>query len=823
MASRFQATPLVAAPLYPNAIAWSDDNLLAVACAQFITILNPALPFGPRDLITVPACEPYPIGVVKRQDLLAGSLLSAALSRDRRPCVRSISWSPTGMASNSGCLLAVCTTEGRVKVFRPPFCDFCAEWIEVIDISDKLYDYLASTNLMESNVPASIASPEQTTELASTDGGTHVFPNSIITRKQTKQRHNEAANCINKVSKSFGGSPIAMIEEQLPIVVETKLDKKRKYIPQSCSLPQIAVQQYASRSAMLSSIVVSWSPVLCLPTDLAPQNNSSLKFSILAVGGRSGQISLWKIALPDCYSIEHSRVPSVVTFVGLLQAHYSWVTAVNWALLGSKSNRRVLLASGSSDGSVKIWLGNSEKLMESSQFDGVPFFLLKEVISANLVPVSVLSLVAPVQALEKMLIAVGKGSGSFEVWEYGMSSCKFDKVGCNDAHDYVVTGLAWAFDGNCLYSCGQDNYVRCWNFRENSLYEVPLPSNTLGLRSSTDLPDIFLSCHGVAVSPGNLVLAVVRNLDVDQLDHMYEARAQKAIVEFFWIGGQQLDIFSDKSVKLGDATLLEHSAEKLDNWEFNVLWSLNFVENLDKPLVVWDIIATLLAFKQCMPEYLDHILAKWLSFTYVDTHENLSIDEVLAGILRNFSTIGSRQLQLLNIISRCLVLSELTSDEISRKVYREEPFGVAKHQTLWIEILLRSEKELRARLVALSFLALSSKTFCRSSTWRPSGVAQMAQWVQLNHDDVRDQLKVLTSGVQKLKRREVARDVKELGKNIVHALGDSQLSLETWKKATILNYLDRFMAIGSSEWFKDDLTQKDGFFSIKVLSSMLKA
>lgn len=29
------------------------------------------------------------------------------------------------------CLLAVCTTEGRVKLYRSPFCDFSAEWIEV--------------------------------------------------------------------------------------------------------------------------------------------------------------------------------------------------------------------------------------------------------------------------------------------------------------------------------------------------------------------------------------------------------------------------------------------------------------------------------------------------------------------------------------------------------------------------------------------------------------------------------------------------------------------------------------------------------------------
>jgi hypothetical protein len=31
-------------------------------------------------------------------------------------------------------LIAVCTSDGHVKVYRPPFCDFCAEWIEVCAI-----------------------------------------------------------------------------------------------------------------------------------------------------------------------------------------------------------------------------------------------------------------------------------------------------------------------------------------------------------------------------------------------------------------------------------------------------------------------------------------------------------------------------------------------------------------------------------------------------------------------------------------------------------------------------------------------------------------
>lgn len=41
MASRFQAIPLVASPSYPNAVAWSDENLIAVASGHLVTILVP--------------------------------------------------------------------------------------------------------------------------------------------------------------------------------------------------------------------------------------------------------------------------------------------------------------------------------------------------------------------------------------------------------------------------------------------------------------------------------------------------------------------------------------------------------------------------------------------------------------------------------------------------------------------------------------------------------------------------------------------------------------------------------------------------------------
>ncbi|XVF10171.1 hypothetical protein REPUB_Repub07fG0159700 [Reevesia pubescens] len=134
MASRFQAATLVASPSYPNSIAWSDANLIVVASGHLVSILNPALPFRFRGLITVPKSEPYPIGVVKKEDLSSGCLLPTTLSRDPRPCVRSISWSTLGMAPNLGY---------ELERYQP--------W--VLDITYRLYNYLASICFKEPDIP----------------------------------------------------------------------------------------------------------------------------------------------------------------------------------------------------------------------------------------------------------------------------------------------------------------------------------------------------------------------------------------------------------------------------------------------------------------------------------------------------------------------------------------------------------------------------------------------------------------------------------------------------------------------------------------------
>lgn len=53
--------------------------------------------------------------------------------------------------------------------------------------------------------------------------------------------------------------------------------------------------------------------------------------------------------------------------------------------------------------------------------------------------VSILALTVPSQSPSKLLLAIGKGSGSFELWTLDMTTNKFEKVGSYNAHDRIVS------------------------------------------------------------------------------------------------------------------------------------------------------------------------------------------------------------------------------------------------------------------------------------------------------------------------------------------------------------------------------------------------
>lgn len=102
MASHYQAATLIASPSYPNAIAWSTENLVAVASGHLITILNPSALEGPRELVVLRPSDPFPIGVVNREDLFEPCIMATSLARETELCARSISWSQQGFSPNSG-------------------------------------------------------------------------------------------------------------------------------------------------------------------------------------------------------------------------------------------------------------------------------------------------------------------------------------------------------------------------------------------------------------------------------------------------------------------------------------------------------------------------------------------------------------------------------------------------------------------------------------------------------------------------------------------------------------------------------------------------
>lgn len=238
-------------------------------------------------------------------------------------------------------------------------------------------------------------------------------------------------------------------------------------------------------------------------------------------------------------------------------------------------------------------------------------------------------------------------------------------------------------------------------------------------------------------------------------------RAQKAVVEFYWICGQQLDLLSNASPPFYVEEFPGFPEKELTSWESNILWSLKQYEHLDKPLVVWDIIAALLAFKQTASKFVEHIMLKWLSFAFMGSNVDLSAEKILLHASRSLSKINSRQLHLLNIFCRRVMLSELKADQINSKLQNLGGLCGAEggQLTTWMDLLFCSERELRERLVGFSFSAFknvishSATTASRSGYWYPDGLAQMEQWVALNREHVRNELKVLASEVGLHERR----------------------------------------------------------------------
>ncbi|KAG6389037.1 hypothetical protein SASPL_150496 [Salvia splendens] len=426
-----------------------------------------------RGVITVPSSKRFPTGKIDVDgggaDLLNECLLPYHLSRETRPCVRLISWSPAGLAKDAG---SCNETKIRFYIMLTDF-SFLLFWsLKVVNVSEVLYNYYKSTNFGECQIV-----PLE---------GSDVIPRQD-TAKCVNRRIQKTANVVSEDHENLG-------EKNNWQIVSSSFYEgdPLEEVTEDC-LPLISAQQYASRNEMLMSLIIAWSPILeTSGNDVAFPSNSSNCCSILVVGGKCSKISLWRVRAPECYSTDNAGHASEVRLVGLEKTHDSWITTISWVRYGSNdSNTQFALVTGSSDGSVKIWLVNGEKLLKAS-----------EVINDSL------------SLLRVVRIA---------------SQC--------------LGFIPWAFDGRCLYSCSQNNSLKSWTFVGDSLSEVPLSRSSPGLKSSTEFAHALDSCFGLSVSPGNLAVVVVRRYDSDLLDPMYEGRSHKSAVEFLWVGGQQLDPF----------------------------------------------------------------------------------------------------------------------------------------------------------------------------------------------------------------------------------------------------------------------------------------
>ncbi|XP_057786174.1 uncharacterized protein LOC131003653 [Salvia miltiorrhiza] len=746
----FQSAVFTLRTVYPNAVIWSEENLVAVACGAAVIILNPHNP-KVRGVIAVPSSKRFPTGKIdddgRGADLLNGCLLPYHLSRETRPCARSISWSPAGLASNAGCLLAVCTTGGHVKVYRRPHCSL--EWVEVVNISEALYNYYKNTNFGEYQIVPS----EGSDVIPRQDTADHKCTYGTFLRKSHKHRRQKAADIVTGDHGNLGEKNTLQI-----VPVSFYEGKPSEEVTEEC-LPLISAQQYASRNEMLMSLIVAWSPILeTSGNDVGFPSSSSNCCSILAVGGKCGRISLWRVRAPECYSSGNAGHSGEVSLVGLVKAHDSWITAISWVGYGSNvSKAQFALATGSSDGSVKIWLVNGENLLKASEVSNDSLSLLKEVVTVDSSMISVLSLTVPAQSPWKLFLAIGKASGSLELWIVDTSIDKFNNVGCYNAHDRTVAGLAWAFDGRCLYSCSQNNSLKSWVFVGDSLSEVPVPSSSPGLKSSADFAHALDSCFGLAISPGNLAVAVVRRYDVDLLDPMYEGRSHKASVEFLWVGGQQLDPSVITSSEMKKETFPGFPEKELIWWEKNILWCLNQYENLNRLLNILDIVAALRAFKLSSPKYVEHILLKWLA-SCLGSEFEISC-KLLSEALKLLPMLSSRQLHLINIISRQVMLKEFITESMSGKEHVLGLEGLSgdkkEHINLWMDLLLSCENELLLRLVSISTSSIlrppsnSSEEFSGVGV---DGLPQMEQWVSQN---VKDDYKFLAAEIREVKKRKL--------------------------------------------------------------------
>ncbi|CAI5968502.1 unnamed protein product [Closterium sp. NIES-64] len=385
----------------PNTQSLSPQASFTFQLLLFPTVFqNPANLKGPRGFILLQPSDSLDAqinGHVADSDLPAPVLTSLRLHADSALSVRSLTWSPLLPHSilQRGCQLAVCSTDGRLRVFRAPVQEAGSKWIQVADLSVTLTAHLRDTwqsQTRGNNEKVTRGSDEKVT--CGSDGRLPRSRDDKETRGAQVDKSNGRDGSIaggtggkrtrgsnQSEQRSLAWSPLVTLTWQVN-QQRTNQEEGEKEAGKQGEAKQAGGRQGDGKEG----------------------HGIAVTFSCLASGSQSGHISLW--LLPSVWEghSPHSLPPTLPlppppsashlngswALLRSLRAHPGrWITALTWLDDGacgcddvarekmergskgrnscssssssnsssgsSGSSVRLLLVSGASDGSVTVW------------------------------------------------------------------------------------------------------------------------------------------------------------------------------------------------------------------------------------------------------------------------------------------------------------------------------------------------------------------------------------------------------------------------------------------------------------------------------------
>eukprot|EP00850_Spirogloea_muscicola_P001205 SM000004S15075 [mRNA] locus=s4:1081194:1093697:+ [translate_table: standard] len=385
---------------------------------------------------------------------------------------------------------------------------------------------------------------------------------------------------------------------------------------------KLSPAEYAARRDLLYCVCLAWSPSFNAGDSMAmacgrpdkellvgwrsSAGRALVEASFLATGFKSGRCVLWRVTGPRPSLLnEDGQWPGLERWA-TQGAHRGWVSALAWApqLASAAADSRIgadaapaLLASGGSDGSVRLWAVSTSSMKDTHQN---PCVLLHEILASDSVPVTSLMLASQARSTpadatsshqastaEACQAAVGKGGGQIVIWQEGVDASQPVVMWpAGRVHWQAVTDLAWSASGRELYSCSQDNFLHRWRVGPGLAEPLTFPdwSSLQGWqpapRAEFQLQEsMLLGYYGIAASPNSLALAAVRGVIPETLEPMYQRRLHKGALQLHWVGGcMTADTHAEPVPSVGISSCMQAVSAAL----------ANLLEG-GVPLITWDI------------------------------------------------------------------------------------------------------------------------------------------------------------------------------------------------------------------------------------------